>query len=196
LSKGVLIIKDPEIAKLFADETRRRILHILRHREMSTTDLAKALEKNHSSIIHHLTLLKEAGLVELTREEKVRNMIQAYYKSTAFRYIISYSLTDTLTDDEGYSSWRDGILQKMYEGFETYGIQITDEKKTRVIELMEICYEHQSKAFEDSLESQVDHGKLDSHTQPVLAQLIVNMKLSHDKEYNIALHELDKIIGV
>jgi DNA-binding transcriptional ArsR family regulator len=169
---------------------------MLRHREMSTTDLAKALEKNHSSIIHHLTLLKEAGLVELTREEKVRNMIQAYYKSTAFRYIISYSLTDTLTDDEGYASWRDGILQKMYDGFDTYGIKIPNEKKARVFELMEICYEHQSKAFEESLESQVDPAKLDRHTQPVLAQLIVNLKLSQDKEYNTALRELDKIIGL
>lgn len=166
---------------------------MLRHREMSTTDLSKALEKNHSSIIHHLTLLKDAGLVQLTREEKVRNMVQAYYKSTAFRFIISYSLTESLTDDEGYSSWRDGILLKMYEGLDTYGIKIPDDKKTRVIELMEICYEYQSKAYEESLESQVEHGKLDRHTQPVLNQLIVNIKLSRENEYHLALQELDKI---
>jgi len=129
----------------------------------------------------------------LTREEKVRNMVQAYYKSTAFRYIISYSLTESLTDGEGYSSWRDGILLKMYEGLDTYGIKIPDDKKNRVIELMEKCYEYQSRAYEESLETQVEHGKLDRHTQPVLNQLIVNIKLSREKEYHIALQELDKI---
>ncbi|MBN1682948.1 helix-turn-helix transcriptional regulator [Candidatus Bathyarchaeota archaeon] len=194
MPKGTLIIKDPEVAKLFADETRRGILHMLRHREMSTTNLAKALEKNHSSIIHHLNLLKDAGLVELVREEKVRNMVQAYYKSTAFRYIISYSLTELLTDDEGYTSWREGILQKMFEDLEIYGIKIPPEKKDRVMELMEICYEKQSKAYEESLEEQVDSAKFDRHTQPVLGQLIINMKLNRDKEYHMALKELEEIL--
>jgi len=39
--RDVLIIKDPEVAKLFADETRRKILHILRHHDLSTADLAR-----------------------------------------------------------------------------------------------------------------------------------------------------------
>ncbi|MEM2127604.1 MAG: metalloregulator ArsR/SmtB family transcription factor, partial [Candidatus Bathyarchaeia archaeon] len=65
--REVLIIKDPEIAKLFADETRRQILHRLRHRELSASDLAEALGKSHSSILHHLKLLQDAGLVEETR---------------------------------------------------------------------------------------------------------------------------------
>ena len=80
-----MIIKDPDVAKLFADDTRRHILHILRRHEHSTTELAKELGKSHSSIIHHLKLLREAGLVEETRTEKVRNMVVSYYRSTARR---------------------------------------------------------------------------------------------------------------
>ena len=56
LLKEIEIIKDPEVAKLFADETRRQILHILRRHEKSATDLAKSLGKSHSSIFHHLKL--------------------------------------------------------------------------------------------------------------------------------------------
>ena len=85
LTDGIKVIKDPEVAKLLADETRRHILHFLRHHEMSATDLAKALKKNHSSIVHHLNTLKEAGLIRETRFEKVRNMVQPYYKSVAHR---------------------------------------------------------------------------------------------------------------
>ena len=169
---------------------------MLRHSEMSTTDLAKALEKNHSSIIHHLQLLKEAGLIEQTREEKVRNMVQAYYRATAHRFIISYSLTDSLTEDEGFSSWREGLLQSMYEGLDTFGIKIPDEKKGVVMELMEKCYERERKAFEEILEEQTDPGKLDRHTQGNLVQLLVNMKLNRDREHVTTITELDKIIGL
>jgi DNA-binding transcriptional ArsR family regulator len=74
--EDIRVIKDPEVAKLLADDTRRRILHLLRHQEMSPADLARALDKNFSSIQHHLNSLVVAGLVEQTREEKVRNMVQ------------------------------------------------------------------------------------------------------------------------
>jgi DNA-binding transcriptional ArsR family regulator len=47
MSRDTFIIKDPDVAKLLADPTRREILHLLRHQEMSATDLAKALNKNH-----------------------------------------------------------------------------------------------------------------------------------------------------
>lgn len=191
-----MIIKDPDVAKLFADENRRRILHMLRHSEMSTSDLAKALEKNHSSIIHHLQLLKEAGLIEQTREEKVRNMVQAYYRATAHRFIISYSLTETLTEDEGYSSWREGLLQSMYDGLDTFGIKIPGEKQGIVLDLMVKCYERERKAFEETIEEQTDPGKLDRHTQSNLVQLLVNMKLNRDGEHIAAITELDKLIGL
>lgn len=111
---GVMIIKDPEVAKLFADDNRRRILHLLRHEEMSTTDLAKVLQKPHSSVQHHLSLLMDAGLVELVREKKVRNMVQLYYRATAHRFLVSYSLSETLTKDEEYSTWHSETLNKMF----------------------------------------------------------------------------------
>ena len=100
LGNGIRVIKDPEVAKLFADETRRHILHILRHHERSATDLAKALKKNHSSIVHHLHHLKEAGLIEETRTEQVRNLVQPYYRSVAGRFMVSYSLSEALAEDD------------------------------------------------------------------------------------------------
>ena len=60
MRSDVHIITDPKVAKLFADETRRRMLRVLSHHELSATDLAKRLEKNHSSIVHHLNMLLEA----------------------------------------------------------------------------------------------------------------------------------------
>jgi DNA-binding transcriptional ArsR family regulator len=193
---GIRIIKDPEVAKLFADENRRRILHMLRHQEMSTTDLAKALDKNHSSIQHHLNLLIAAGLVESTKEEKVRNMVQSFYRATAHRFLISYSLTESLAKDDGYAQWREDMLQRMYEGFGTFGVKVPGEKRGRVMELMDTCTERQRKSFEEIVEQQSDPAKLDKQVEKALIQLMTNIKLSRDKDYTAAIKELDKLIGI
>ena len=196
MRRGILIIKDPEVAKLMADDTRRRMLHLLRHQEMSAADLAKALEKNYSSVMHHLNLLREAGLVEETREEKVRNMVQSYYRATARKFIISYSLTEALARDEDYSTWRGDTLQRMVEGLETFAIEIPEGRRARVTELVDTCSEREKMAIEEVVEQQTDPGKLDRHAERALIQLMANLKLSNDEEYSSAIRELSKLIGV
>ncbi len=146
LSQGIRIIKDPETAKLLAEESRRRMLHMLRHQEMSITGLAKALDKPHSSVQHHLTLLKDAGLVTETRQAKVRNMVQPFYRATAHRFIISYSLTEALAEDETFITWRRGQRNKIIEGLRDIGITFPDESKKEVEELITICVDHELKA--------------------------------------------------
>ena len=96
MRSDVRIITDPKVAKLFADETRRRILRVLSHHELSATDLAKRLEKNHSSIVHHLNMLLDASLIEITRSEQVRNMIQPYYRSISREFHVSYRINEVL----------------------------------------------------------------------------------------------------
>lgn len=199
MSRGVediRVIKDPEIAKLLADDTRRRILHMLRHQEMSPADLARALDKNFSSVQHHLNSLVIAGLVEQTREEKVRNMIQPYYHATAHRFLISYSLTESLAKDDGYAQWHEKSLQKMIIGLEVFGIKIPEEKRARIIELMNTCVEMERKAFEEVVEQQSDPEKLDRSVQRPLLQLLTHLKLSRDAEHIAAIRELDKTIGL
>jgi len=193
--KGIRIIKDPEVAKLFADETRRRILHMLRHQEMSAADLAKAMGKNFSSIQHHVNLLIGAGLVEQVREEKVRNMVQPYYRSTAHSYLISYSLTESLEKDDGYAQWRGGMLQSMFEGLKTFGIKVPEERQGRVLELMDSCVDIERRAFEEAVEQQSDPAKLERQVERPLLQLITHLKLAGNAEHTAAIQELNKLIG-
>lgn len=49
--------------KALADETRLRILHLLREEELSCSDLMEVLNMGQSRVSTHLTLLKEVGLV-------------------------------------------------------------------------------------------------------------------------------------
>ena len=192
----IKIIKDPEVAKLLADETRRRMLHMLRHKEMSPADLAKALDRNFSSVQHHLNLLIGAGLVEQTKEEKVRNMIQPYYHATAHRYLISYSLSESLQKDDEFAQWQEATLKKMIPGLKVFNIDVPEEKRLRALTLIGRCVEMERKAFEDAVEKQNDPGTLEKQVQRPLLQLLTNMILSKDRDHAAAIQELNLILNI
>jgi DNA-binding transcriptional ArsR family regulator len=196
LSADIKIIKDPEVAKLLADDTRRRILHMLRHKEMSPADLAKALNKNYSSIQHHLNQLIGAGLVTQTREEKVRNMIQPYYHATAHRFIISYSLSESLQKDDEYAQYQDAVLRNMIPGLGIFNVDVPDAKKARTLSLIRKCVDAERRAFEEVVERQSDPGTLEKQVQRPLLQLMTHITLAKDREHAAAIQELTQLLDI
>jgi DNA-binding transcriptional ArsR family regulator len=194
LGNGICVIKDPEVAKLFADETRRHILQILRHHERSATDLAKALKKNHSSIVHHLHLLKDAGLIEETRTEQVRNIVQPYYRSVAKRFIVSYSLSEALSENDSYTAWQDEFQQRILEGLGSFGLEFPEEKREKVEELMAAIGGLRKRVFEETVENQGNPKELGRHIYHSLVRLVTNLKLAQDPDYASALDELNAIL--
>lgn len=196
MSADIKIIKDPEVAKLLADDTRRRILHMLRHKEMSPADLAKALDKNFSSIQHHLNQLIGAGLVVQTRDEKVRNMIQPYYHATAHRFIISYSLSESLQKDDEYAQYQDAVLQKMIPGLDIFSVDVPEAKKARALSLIRKCVDAERRAFEEVVERQTDPGTLEKQVQRPLLQLLTHITLAKDREHVAAIQELIQLLNI
>jgi len=194
LSRRIHLIKDPDVAKLLADETRRHILHILRHHERSATDLAKALKKNHSSIVHHLHLLREAGLIEETRTEQVRNMVQPYYRSVAGRFMVSYSLSEALAEDDNYTAWQEEVQQRAVEGLDSFGLEFPEEKRKKVEELVAVISGLRRRAFEETVENQGNPKELGRHVYHSLVRLVTNLRLAQDPDYASALDELNAIL--
>ena len=194
MGTGIRVIKDPEVAKLFADETRRHILHILRHHERSATDLAKALKKNHSSIVHHLHHLKDAGLIEETRTEQVRNMVQPYYRSVARRFMISYSLSEALAENDSYTAWQEEAQQRVLDGLGSFGLEFPEGKQEKVDELITVISGLRQRAFEETVENQGNPKELGRHVYRSLVRLVTNLKLARDPDYAVALDELNAIL--
>jgi len=194
LSRRIHLIKDPDVAKLLADETRRHILHLLRHHERSATDLAKALKKNHSSIVHHLNLLKGAGLIEETRTEQVRNMVQPYYRSVARRFHVSYSLSESLAENDDYIAWQDEVHQRIVEGLGSFGYGYPEGKEERIKELIATVYGLQRKAFEETIENQGNPRELGRHVYHSLNRLLSNLRLNTDPKYTNAMLELATLL--
>jgi DNA-binding transcriptional ArsR family regulator len=195
MRSDVHIITDPKVAKLFADETRRRILKVLSHHELSATDLAKRLEKNHSSIVHHLNMLLEAGLIEITRSEQVRNMIQPYYRSISQEFHVSYRINEVLEEDPDYSAWTEGYLQRLLLGLEQYNIDLPEDERDKVKELLRQCHLYLKRAYEERLIKWTENRDVGRYPSRVIARIMSDVQLSASEEYWEILRELREILN-
>jgi len=88
--KAFKLIKDPEAFQLLADETRRRVIYLLRAKEMTVSQIAAELNLTPQAIYHHIRKLRDAGMVEVGREERVDHFIETYYRATAEIFNMSH----------------------------------------------------------------------------------------------------------
>src|SRR5947209_8073079 len=88
--RGSKVIKDPKAFTLIGDETRRKVIYLLRAKEMTVSQIAAELNLTPQAIYHHIAKLKEAGMVEVAREERVDHFIETYYRATAEIFQFSY----------------------------------------------------------------------------------------------------------
>ncbi len=76
--------------KLLGDETRRKIVFLLRAKEMTVSKIADELNVTPQAVYHHIKKLVETELVEVTREVRVDHLIESYYRATAevFHFVV------------------------------------------------------------------------------------------------------------
>lgn len=86
-----------EIFKLFADETRLRIICAILNTELCVCDLCELLELNQSAVSHQLQLLRSSKLVKYRKEGK-----QVYYslKDEHIESIIKMALAHIMEGDD------------------------------------------------------------------------------------------------
>lgn len=195
--KSFMIIKDPNVAKLFADETRREILHNLRRREMTACQLAKALNKNVSSISHHLSALEKAGLIEQTKTMVRGNLIEKYYRAAAQKFIISYTLSEGLIPgSENISKWNKEICKIAAENLKIFGFKICDEKKAKIQQLIEKYASLRSMALEHAILRQNASAKIITPAMNLLFSFLRDIFLFQNPEYLKLMEEACKEIKV
>jgi DNA-binding transcriptional ArsR family regulator len=88
--KAFQIIKDPDAIELLGDETRRRVIYLLRARERTISQIAEELGLTPPAIYHHIKKLLAGGMVEVAKEERIENFIEIYYRATAEVFEFSY----------------------------------------------------------------------------------------------------------
>ncbi|NJE61844.1 winged helix-turn-helix domain-containing protein [Thermococcus sp. 21S7] len=123
--REVLIITDPERVRVLSDETRFKILQLLREHPMTINELSDAIGKERTTIYRHVKILESAGLVE---ELEVRGNERVYARSARLFLIKA-------DPDESVEEFRQAYLQVEAERLvgilEKAGIEIKDREKLK-----------------------------------------------------------------
>ena len=94
----VKTITDPGAFQLLADETRRKIIYLLRVKDMTVSQIAEQMQLTTQAIYHHIRKLKDAGMIEVAREERIGHFIETYYRTTAEIFHLSHGEATTHKD--------------------------------------------------------------------------------------------------
>lgn len=129
--QAVKVVADPEYFKLLADETRRKIIFLLRATEMTVTQIASNLNISRQTVYHHIEKLQEAGLVDVARTEQIGHLTESYYRATAEAFYCSIGSTS------GGHEFFQNQVKTVLESLKRLGLNIsyTDADVDRLIEI-------------------------------------------------------------
>jgi DNA-binding transcriptional ArsR family regulator len=191
IMKDFLVVKDPETAKLFADPCRRSILHNLRHYEMTPYQLSKILGKNVSSAIYHLDALEKAGLVEQTRSLIKGNLIKKFYKATAKRFVISYTLSEGIVPgSEDIVRWSREVCKSAVASLSAFGYDLPTKKVGKIARFMEKYSSLEQIAYEEVVSRQKTPVQVNHAALKLLVSLLTNVQLYKNPDFLEIIDEI------
>jgi len=126
--KPFMVIKEPEAFELLADETRRKILYLLRVKEMTVGQIAEELGVTPQAVYFHIRKLLKGNMIEMTREERLGHLIESYYRATAEDFLLSHGKVSSQTlHDKKLSEEQ---LTKVLNGLNKLGFNLKFDEKT------------------------------------------------------------------
>ena len=99
-----MITTNNDVSYALARPTRRKIVELLNKKQLNVEQIRRRLKKlgykkSVTTIRHHIEILKDSGLIEITKIEESRGAITKYYSSST--KLLDFTLP--LDFDENYS---------------------------------------------------------------------------------------------
>lgn len=150
-----MVVSEPAAYQLLADETRRKILYLLRVREMNVSQIASELGITSQAVYHHIKKLLAGKMVEVVKEERTGHLIESYYKATAEDFVLSLGkVRSQLLHDKKVAQEQ---VHMVLNSLNSIGFKLKfDEKKmAQVVDLRlsldECCEKTERAEFEDKI---------------------------------------------
>lgn len=107
----VKMITDPEAFQLLADETRRKIIYLLRVKDMTVSQIAEQMQLTTQAIYHHIRKLKDADMIEVAKEERIGHFIETYYRTTAEIFHLSHGEATAQNREDKIRAALEGLIK-------------------------------------------------------------------------------------
>jgi len=167
--KEVEIVDDPEKIKIIIEDTRTKILRLLRFRDMTISELASILNKDVSTIFRHIKKLESAGFVKVTGERRIHNVPEKIYGRTAKTIFLA---PESYVKDDAIKKMNKKRVEILADTLRSLGYEVKD-----VDALFDILIHLDELTIKDMerLEKDVDWGILRK-----LALLLVLLKIDEE----------------
>jgi DNA-binding transcriptional ArsR family regulator len=178
--KAFKVVTDPKAFQLLADGTRRKIVYLLRVKEMSVSQLAAELNLTPQAVYHHIKKLVKGGLVEVSREERCGHLIESYYRATAEMF--SFSLGKASAQSLRSKQLAKEQLTKVLDALKQAGFNL-DYDGDKISQLVDVQSELDDCCQDTSeLEKMIyDMNDLDIFTRKTAVSLAKTLKMSEDE---------------
>jgi DNA-binding transcriptional ArsR family regulator len=129
--KAFKVISNPEAFQLLADETRRKMIYLLRAKEMTVSQIAESMNLTPQAIYHHIRKLKDVDMIEIAKEERVGHFIETYYRSTAEVFHLSHGVGES-------AEYIEGEVKEAMDGLKKLGMKVNcmPEKMSEVLKIV------------------------------------------------------------
>ena len=146
--RAVKTIRDPEAFKVAADGTRRKMLFLLRAKEMTVSQIAQDLNLTPQTVYFHIKKLVEADMVEVSREVRVDHLIESYYQATA--EVFHFTVGNTTNSKETLQETIKAVLNALKKiGFKiNYDNEAVNKLAELQMKLQDCC---RAKEYEEKI---------------------------------------------
>jgi len=126
------IIRDAGAFQLLANDTRMKMIYLLRAKEMTVGQIADELELTPQTIYHHIRKLRKAHMVEVSREERTEHIVESFYRATAGYF---HFVNGSCASECGGMVW----LQEILKGLGNLGLDVnlSDKEASGILRLGE-----------------------------------------------------------
>ena len=129
--------------KVLADENRLKILGILAHGERSVEELAALLQLRAPTVSHHLTRLKELGLVGMHSDGNTHYYwLDADALRKTNKQILTPERMATLVDDLEGDAWERKVIRDFFDGAHLKEIPASRKKRTVILKWFVNLFEY------------------------------------------------------
>jgi DNA-binding transcriptional ArsR family regulator len=167
------------------------ILKLVIEKEMSISDIARALKINPGSVHYHLKELEKRGFVKQVREEIKGGVVKKYYRSAAKRILIDSP--DFNKMDNTMADKPEDMSARLIEAIEYMGYHLSPENREDAAELLS----RYNKRINDilveihvsGLENFVDDGMVINRVN----QMMLIMRAKEDPQVSRIYSEFNKL---
>ncbi len=191
MKKDVEVVRDIDDIKVATEDTRGKILSLLKINNMTISQIADNLEKDHSTIYRHVKKLEKAGYIEEVGEEGESHMPKKVYGRTANVFLLLPSGSERGTPSELMLQWEKKQTENIIDILDVMGYQV-DEPELVEKKLTDLFIELKNRTIEPIEDAEEEIGEI---SFPLLLRLEILMFLMEQDRDEELRKSFDDIVS-